>query len=248
MNPPPHSFPPGYLSADIGYRVIIVAAVFIPICIIFVALRFYSQALRQAPRGLDDILVVVSAVMLIGWSILAICKSRAAISRFDLFLIRWHRHGTIRRRRPTSGRRGNARSRDGDGVLQIPLGAGVLLLHLGGGPQTGRVGSLQPPSDTGTLPHPHPDNSRGPHSLGYCYRRNGLEPLSSIRGELESVSPWRIVLESAGLLHLCVLAEYHHRCLDAGPASACCLETPSVRESQAGSGSDLLDRKCVSRK
>lgn len=82
MNPPPHSFPPGYLVANIGGRVIAVAIAFIPTCIIFICLRCYSQYLRKASRGMDDLLVIVSGVMLIGWSIIGICKSRCMASSF----------------------------------------------------------------------------------------------------------------------------------------------------------------------
>lgn len=80
--PPPHSFPPGYLSADIGYRVIAVSIAFIPICLIFIGLRFYSQHVRKAPRGLDDLLVVISGLMLIGWSVVGICKSPGSVHLF----------------------------------------------------------------------------------------------------------------------------------------------------------------------
>lgn len=80
MDPPsPHSFPPGYMKADIGERVIAVSVAFIPICLLFAGLRFYSQWLRQAPKGFDDLFVVISVLMLIGWSIIGICSSRCRI-------------------------------------------------------------------------------------------------------------------------------------------------------------------------
>lgn len=80
MDPPPHSFPPGYLNADIGDRVIAVSVAFIPTCLVFIGLRFYSQWLRTAPRGLDDLFVVISGLMLLGWSAIGICESSYMLS------------------------------------------------------------------------------------------------------------------------------------------------------------------------
>ncbi|PQE24041.1 integral membrane protein [Rutstroemia sp. NJR-2017a BVV2] len=64
---------PDYISEYSGGQLIAVAIAFIPIITIFVALRVYSRRLSKAEWGLDDYIVLVSFVIQIGASALAIC-------------------------------------------------------------------------------------------------------------------------------------------------------------------------------
>jgi hypothetical protein len=80
---------PEYISEYSGGQLIAVAVAFIPIITIFVALRVYSRRLTKAEWGLDDYIVLVSFVIQIGASALAICKLKSArevqSTSFDLF-------------------------------------------------------------------------------------------------------------------------------------------------------------------
>lgn len=65
---------PEYISEYNGGQLIAVAVAFIPILSIFVSLRVYSRYLSKVHWGLDDYIVLVSFVIQIGASALAICK------------------------------------------------------------------------------------------------------------------------------------------------------------------------------
>ncbi|KAJ5101296.1 hypothetical protein NUU61_003518 [Penicillium alfredii] len=67
---------PEYLAADIGDRLTGVAGAMLPIVLLFLGLRFYSRHLTRAPWGLDDALAIISGLISVGLSALAICFVR----------------------------------------------------------------------------------------------------------------------------------------------------------------------------
>ena len=76
MDPSSHTpLSPEYLAADIGDRLIGVASAFIPITLLFLSLRFYSRHVTRTPWGLDDTLAIISGIICIGLSALAVCGS-----------------------------------------------------------------------------------------------------------------------------------------------------------------------------
>lgn len=54
---PPQDFAPEYLYNYAGTKLIVIASIFIPLEVLFVALRTYSRALNHTEMGLDDILI-----------------------------------------------------------------------------------------------------------------------------------------------------------------------------------------------
>ena len=75
MATPVPTLTPEYIAEYSGGQLVTVAIAFIPILLLFVALRFYSRYLIKAPHGLDDYLVLVSLVFQIGASAVALCES-----------------------------------------------------------------------------------------------------------------------------------------------------------------------------
>lgn len=67
---------PEYLAADIGDRLTGVASAMLPIVLLFLGLRFYSRHLTRTPWGLDDALAIISGLISVGLSALAICQLR----------------------------------------------------------------------------------------------------------------------------------------------------------------------------
>jgi hypothetical protein len=65
---------PEYLREYSGHQLTVAAIVFIPLNIIFVAIRFFSRHLTKAPLGLDDILIIPGLILCVTLSILALCK------------------------------------------------------------------------------------------------------------------------------------------------------------------------------
>ena len=63
---------PDYIAEYSGQKLIGVSVAFLPLIIIFVALRLYARHLAKAPWGLDDYLVGVSLIVQIVLHILGI--------------------------------------------------------------------------------------------------------------------------------------------------------------------------------
>lgn len=66
--------PPGYLQEYTGDQLLVIAIVFIPLNVMFVAMRFLARSLQKAPLGLDDILVIPSLILCLSLSAIGICK------------------------------------------------------------------------------------------------------------------------------------------------------------------------------
>ncbi|PQE28883.1 integral membrane protein [Rutstroemia sp. NJR-2017a BBW] len=64
---------PEYLREYSGHQLTVAAIAFIPLNIIFVAIRFFSRHLTKAPLGLDDILIIPGLILCVTLSILALC-------------------------------------------------------------------------------------------------------------------------------------------------------------------------------
>ena len=64
---------PYYENAYTGDQLVNVAIAFIPLSLFFVGLRFYSRYLSKTRLGLDDYLCIVSLVLQIAESAIAIC-------------------------------------------------------------------------------------------------------------------------------------------------------------------------------
>jgi len=75
-------FPPGSLGQWIGYRLIAVAAAFIPIDILFFALRFHSRHLTRTPMGMDDYLMFPSLFFCLAVCGTCIGEQKYSISHF----------------------------------------------------------------------------------------------------------------------------------------------------------------------
>jgi len=73
MSQPLPTLTPEYAAEDIGYQLVNVAIAFIPLTMFFVGLRFYSRRLSRTKLGWDDYLCIISLVLQIGESALAIC-------------------------------------------------------------------------------------------------------------------------------------------------------------------------------
>ena len=70
----PPALSPEYIAEYSGGQLVAVAIAFIPILLSFVSLRFYSRRLSKTTYGLDDYLVLVSLIVQIGASAVAICE------------------------------------------------------------------------------------------------------------------------------------------------------------------------------
>ena len=65
-------YPPGYLEENVGFKVVITAAVFIFLDTFSVVLRYLSRYLGKVPVGLDDYLIAAAYAVGLGESILSI--------------------------------------------------------------------------------------------------------------------------------------------------------------------------------
>lgn len=75
MSTQPH-LSPEYIAEYSGGKLIALSISLIVIIVFFVSLRFYSRWLSKTKYGLDDYLVLLSLVLLVGESGLAICEHR----------------------------------------------------------------------------------------------------------------------------------------------------------------------------
>lgn len=72
----PADYPPGYLSERQGYKLLIVAVLFIILETLFAGLRYFSRRKQHTPIGIDDWFIWPALVFNVGLCVESIGKSQ----------------------------------------------------------------------------------------------------------------------------------------------------------------------------